>query len=256
MDSQIEIMRTGNLLITAGTLLISLALNAQKKVYIGTEYGITNDQSVNISSNSQQVVSNKFCYGLTIGKEINDRILLETGMIRKDWALVFTTKFGRNENISFGTAFKTLQIPARFKSKINLYNQKIFFTAALGLNYVRVLGDLDDFGSKSTEYYYGQDLHKEVFTSFVDHSNQYFLIETSGGFEFKLFNKIIAAAHGTFFTGARKNLQITTIHILSGTAHGIPYEYYLKEIAAQSGGDYWNIGISLKYPIGSFWIKK
>ena len=223
---------------------------SQNKTFFGGEFAITGDiydiiDPCNLITTTPLITGS---WGLTVGLEINNNFLIETGLIRK----YYDEGFGYNmKSLILGTysnAFIIWQIPFRLKSRINLINKRLFLTATIGYHF-----------SINTEYGYGggsgggvfidgNDTIRVSYTINDSITKTFSLIETGLGFEFLAFDGFIISLTSSYYTGIRKvyQLDMTTenCNCSSDNVYGI------------SKGAYWNIALGVKYALSNLWRSK
>ncbi len=220
---------------------------AQNKTYFGFEAAITNDV-YEISDNGSDLKSVRIVegfWGFNFRQDINNYLFLEIGLIRN----YYDEGFGFKTTGSIGStdAMKAWIIPLRLGTKINLCNRKIFLVPVIGYSFC-ISPDHPSRKSGSGYIKANNDSVSFNFSSYAGLTRHFTLLQTGIGFEFKLFNTAILSINTNYYTGFQKIIQLDinykSNNLPQMTGHGF------------SKGEFWNLGVGLKYPISSFWKKK
>jgi hypothetical protein len=233
------------LLIIAIATLLSLSVFGQKNTYIGFETTITNDvyDFTDEGDNIKPTLLINILWGINIRQDINNIFSLESGLIRK----YYKEGLELNTNASpflpgiLSNAINVWQIPLRIKSRFNIYSNKYFFTTNTGFHYC-INSDYGSYGSG----HFGDSTSYVNYASNTSLAKSFFLLETGGGFEFIILQKVLLSLSCNYFTGFRKIVQLD----IEYTVNNEPLSYAY----AHSKGDYWSVGIGLRYKINDFWL--
>ena len=227
--------------------LFNCNLCGQNKTYFGLEVAMTHEV-FEISDNGSDLKSVPIIdgfWGFNFRRDINNYLFLETGLIRN----YYDVGFGFKTVGSFGTtnAMKTWIIPLRLGTKINLYKRKIFLVPVIGYS----INISPNHPSRSSGSGYIKSKSDSVSFNFASYSGltlHFSLLQTGIGFEFKLFNTAIFSINTNYYTGFQKVIQLDI-------------NYRVNNLPQMSGhgfskGEFWNLGVGLKYPVSNFWKKR
>lgn len=238
-------------LTTTAIILLSLTLFGQRDTYFGIEVARTNDiyEFTDEGNTIIPIPLKTGLWGITIRQEINNWFSIESGLIRK----YYNEGFGFEPpspdigSIGFSSdAMNVWQIPLRLKTQLNIYKNKIFFATNIGFHYC-LNSDYGKYSWGEASFSYQTDTISTNLSS-TSLAKSFFLLETGGGFEFKLFEKFLLAVSFNYMTGFKKALQLDFDYTVNTEITGNAY--------AHSKGEYWRLGLGLQYKISDIWTKK
>lgn len=228
------------LVLVQGNLVFS-----QRKTFFGFEGAVANDL-YKIEDSSNGLVSARLItglWGINVRQELNNKVFLEMGVFSKMYwdAVAFNPYL-----YGASTSFNALLIPARFVYSIKL-SKKISFllmpAVTLGINLDAYLASGRGWGTTTLngfviEYHYEEN---------EDVSRCFLLLSPGLGIERKFFNTVLLSLYAVRNFGFTKVKQLDIHYTIDGSA-----PVSAKEI---SYGEYWSVGLSLKYPISNIWQK-
>ena len=232
--------------------LISLiALNGllgQESLNVGVEAGFTkdiyelSDQGNSLNNHSPMGVT----WGIKIDQEINNYLAFETGIMIKEYNEGFGFKELEYIKGTYSNAMFTTQIPILINYNLNLYQDKVNFLTKIGAHYC-INHNYTSYG-RSWGYTYSQnDSISYNYTSNPGLKKDFLLLATGGGFEFTLFKRVNLLLFTTYFTGFQKKIQLDINYQVNGKNNSAK---------AHSNGDYWVVGLSLRYKFKDIWTKE
>jgi hypothetical protein len=230
------------------TILLSTSVVAQRKTRIGFETGPTFDR-YHFSPTSQHTnYKNKgwnVMWGFHINQELTEQISIETGFVRRNSEAIFEIISNPNNTIS-ASSFHSWQIPIRFRFNIPVLKDRIWISSLVGYH----LGINSSSGLNSISSGTPTDgIRREgippatyEYTAYFNHSdNRFFsLLETGLGFHWRVFNELNLNLTTSYFTGFTKVNSVTVV------VNDFP------ELYASSTNEYFNVRLSVSYPIAGF----
>jgi len=242
------------ILTIAGILLMVLTNSyAQRKTYLGIEGSVGKDiYHVTDNGNELSIWGLATTWGFNISQEIYKNFSIETGIFSKEYG--FNVKLKSEMGFSETNSMAAFIIPLRCTYKINLLKHTIFLVPTVGanfcINYDYYQGATDT-SKSSWGYSYtitnGDTIGHSYFLR-DQFSKNFILLQTGLGIEFKLFKTADVCLNFNYYTGFKKiilaDVKYNTASSMNQTAN------------AYSKGGFWNIGLSIKYPISDFWQKK
>ena len=109
--------------------------NSQSNWYFGLELSDNLDYQYHLQAGqfSDDLVNTKKSFGILAGRQLNDHLSLETGIISKSY---HSTSIGQVLDIGkaglTSSTFTALQIPIRLGTSIPLLRNRLFFTPTIG----------------------------------------------------------------------------------------------------------------------------
>ena len=186
-------------------------------------------------------------WGILAQQEINSHFLFETGFIRK----YYSEGYGVNISSPFigmsSNSFETYQIPFRIKSRLNLFQDKVYLSTITGFN----LSVNSEYGyglghGGSTSHHDG-NIYVIEYTEDVNQSRTFPLFETGVSLDLAILKNIYVSAQVSYFSGMKKVSQIDYEYTVNNS--DIQHAY------AHSNGNYWGIGLGIFYRISEIWKK-
>ncbi len=219
--------------------------NCQTRTYLGFEASMALDmyELTDEGTELKKTPLGEGHWGINCRQDINTNLFLETGLLRKYYAEGFGFK-----NISGGSssnAFDAWLIPIRLGTKIDISKNKLFLIPVIGYLFC-INSDFGSSGGGSGSIKTSNDSIAYVYTDNLK-SQYYSLLQTGIGCEFSIFKSAIISISTNYFTGFKivKELDISYTKDHSPTMAGKTY----------SKGEFWNLSVSLAYPISNFWQK-
>ena len=243
-----------SMLLTGMLLCLALSAFSQHKTYFGGGVSVTNDQYElrDPGGGLRMGVLLNGTYGATIGQEIGKFFVLETGFIGKKYSEGFLFK-GDYSNASSGS-LHSWQFPFRLKSRLNLLQNKIFFTSTAGYVFAVNNAYYPDFpgGTNAMISYGTQTINNDTYAFYsatkTNFRRTFSLFQAGLGLDFLILKKVNLAFAASYFTGINKIMQM---EIQYQQASGE------KQYATITGkGNYWNYGLTASYPISELWQKQ
>lgn len=234
---------------TTTTILFLLAnhVSSQNKTYFGMEAAITNDiyKIEDNGSNLKTVTIISGLWGFTIRQDINSYLFSETGLIKK----YYYEGFGFKNYTLYSTtnAIDAWLIPFRLGGKINLFKEKIYIVPVVGYSFCIN----SDYGSNGFGSGWVRTSRDSVLYHYSDNTSltrNFSLLQTGLGIEFKVLKSVILSISVNHYTGFKKVVQLD-INYTTNNSPPMTGEAYSK-------GEFWSVGVGLKYPISNFWKKK
>ena len=234
------------------SFLMSVAMTAQDQIYIGFEVGATKD-IYEFSGNENHITPAQWhnaTWGLTLRKDLNDFISLETGITWKSYYEGYTFHFltpvisGSSSHIS--NSYTSWQIPLRIRSKIHLSKDKVFLTPILGYQWCIASNNIPSVSTSQTSI--NDFMVSSSNTTTFDSERTFSLLETGLGLEFRILKKAIFTASASYFTGFKKVMNLD-----------IAYEINDEPIThanMYSKGEYRSFTFGVRYMISDLWSKK
>ena len=220
-------------------------LYGQTKTYLGLEGGLSHDK-VEFTDNGNQLRSTplrSWSGGMTLSHDISKYFTLETGLLIKEYqkGYAFDIIGGPGGITSIG--LNTMQIPLRFKSRVPLIADKLFFTTTVGYHFC--FNKIDHTGSLifSTSGSGPRMESREDFTG--DLQKSFGLLETAIGLELRVFKSAWLTFSAGYFTGFKKVTQGDIRYTVNDGPETRATMY--------SKGDYASFNMGLKLPINKFW---
>jgi len=232
--------------------------------YIGAEGAITSD-NYEIIDPCETITSTKILtgsWGISIGQQIHKNLILESGVIWKNYDGGFEYSRERPHFGSFGsigTGIQTIQVPLRLIARINLLKNRLFLTSTVGYH----LGINRDYGydfegpsqvpDTGLDYMvFGDDTVKIPTTEIsVSLRKTFGLIEAGLGLEYVLGSSFIVGFSASYFAGLNNVYQETmSTGITNGTSTCTS-----NNAVGLSNGSYSNVRLSFKYVISNLWRK-
>lgn len=217
---------------------------AQRKTFLGLEGSIANDlyevEDNGYGLESVPLYTN--AWGISIRQELNNKLFLEVGILTKTYWLsaAFNPEF-----YVYHASCKTLLIPVRLGYSIKL-SKNIFLLLMPGV----VLGiNRDDHLDSGTSWLIEGNSRTDFSYEENEEVSKYFmLLNPTIGIEQKFFKGTVPLS--LFLVrnfGFTKMQQLDITYSTNGSA-----PVSAKEI---SYGEFWSLGLSLKYPISNIWQK-
>ncbi|MBK9632760.1 MAG: hypothetical protein IPO62_17185 [Saprospiraceae bacterium] len=230
-----------NLMFLAFSILTICTLTAQHNISIGLEGGPSLDRYEMHDEGGRLVAKPLYngSVGINVGFHFMNYFSLETALIFKD----YTKGYGfaiENREVGFsGFAYSTFQIPLRVRGSIPLYKDKIFLSTVVGYHHSFIRsspGGRFSIVSLSSEYAFESN---EIYSETV--VDQFSLLETGLGLEFRLINGMILRASAIYFTG-----------FADVTRNDLQYSYngsLFKNASVRSKGEYASLNLGLNYTL-------
>jgi len=230
------------------TLIICLLNSAygQNKTYLGFEFSVANDL-YEITDTGDYLVAIPLVDGqggLTLRQELNRNIFIETGLIIKYYWEGFGFKtipyYGGS-----GSDEASVIIPVRFGLNLNLYKEKIYLVPVVGYS----------FGINPTHGYgvsYGTPTSSTTTINYYSTENpdvsRYFsLLQTGIGFEFAT-KALLFSISTNYYHGFNKTAQWDFTYTVNNSDP--------MTGSTISKGEFWGVGLEIRYPISNFWAMK
>jgi len=229
--------------------ILTFATNAQD-FKIGLEGGITNDLYTysDPADHIADYPNIDFAWGIKIEQEIMDHLGIETGIMTKEYLEGFRFNNIEPDYAITGSsnAMRTFQIPVVLCYKTKIWKDKLRFMGRTGLRY-NINDSYNSMGSSEGIVY-----DRDVTISMSSKTNpgfekNFWLLETGAGLSYTIFDRFDLLLYTSYFTGFQRIIQQDIEYRINGD------EY---EGQGFSKGDYWMIGISLKYNFGNIWNEK
>ena len=216
----------------------------QGKTYLGFEVSMANDLFT--ISDKGDYLKNVPLYngtwGFNLRQEVGKIFFVESGFLVKFYQQGFGFKTIPYYGSSSGDP--SWLIPARLGLNVNLLQEKVYLTPVVGYSF--------GINPLYRSYGLGYGTSKSSTTSIVysytetPNSSRYFsLFQVGLGIEFKLFRTLRLSTLANYYSGLNKVNQLNIAYTVNNStaATGI----------ATSKGQFWSIGVGLKYPISNFW---
>ena len=226
-------------------------VSGQNRSYFGMEASITNDvfEITETGDDLKTGPQTGGLWGFNLRQDITSYFFIETGLIRKYYASGIG--FKRPIDISFsGTSIDAWLIPLRLGTRVNLYKEKLYFVPVLGYSFC--INTYYGYGSYGPSSGSAKTIDHSVSFSYTENTDlvKYFsLIQTGLGFEFILFKTVVLSVSTNYYTGFTKVIELNDITYTVDDSDSFTGESFSK-------GEFWSIGVGLKYPISNFWTKK
>ncbi|MDB4107460.1 hypothetical protein N9595_03235 [Bacteroidia bacterium] len=234
-------------------LILPFVSFGQNSTYLGIELG-PKFEVYQSTDNGNGLYTKPFffspIFGLTIGKEINETFLLETGLQINEYGKSYRIKGEGFGGYGVSNALDAYQIPLRLKTRLNLLKDKLSLVTSVGYTFA-INGDYGSTGSGSSfssgSSSAGIDSTRSKHTSTYSLKKSYGLIETGLALEYKFKNSIRLSLAANYMTGLSRVVEADV-------------KYWINDGPEQTGtvfsnGDYYSIFIGLKYPICELWTK-
>ncbi|MDI1234949.1 MAG: hypothetical protein PSX81_11745 [bacterium] len=232
-------------------LILPLFANAQKfTTWIGAEGALTRNYSsvADFGTNVKAVGLGAEAWGFQIRQDLQEAVFLETGFLRNNVAPGFYYQsLGDIGSYGLGSSVRTLQIPFRLGTRINLYKKKYYLVPVIGYSFGIVLNTNRFYGSEIGTNYTSEDTVNYI-GSMKSLTHYYSLIQTGLGIECKLFKTALLSFSVNYYAGFQPIMQTDLIYHSNG--------YPNSTARVLSNGSYLSYGFALKYPISLFWSKK
>lgn len=238
--------------IAALLILLPFVSIGQNKIYLGFEIG-PKFEIYQYVDNGNGLYTEPFVfspiYGVTIGRELNQTLIFETGF--------YVNNYGKNYRIKgvwgFGAsnAFLAYQIPLRLKARLNLFRDRLSIVPTIGYT----LAINEDYGSSGSGYsstgssglQYNDSTRIEDISTY-NFEKTYGVIEMGVGLDYKLKNSWTLYLATNYLAGFSRIVEIDV-------------KYWINDEPEQTGtvfsnGNYYNIVFGIKYPISNLWTKK
>ena len=234
--------------ITSTFLLVSLALNAQNRTYLGVEVG-PKFEIYEYADNGDALYTKPFLfspiYGVTLGQEINRNFMLETGFFINDYGESYRIRGDIGWFSSSGII--AYQIPLRLKARLNLIKDRLSLISTIG--YAFAINN--DYGYDS----YGKSLTTNNLPGFnqrtetVDTSRYlkktYNMLETGLALEYEFRNSLKLSLSANYLRGFSRVTEIDVRYRIDNGPEQMGTVF--------SNGDYYSIFLGLRYPISNIW---
>lgn len=187
-------------------------------------------------------------WGLNLRQDITSYFFIETGLIRKyyDSGIGF-----KPIDISFAySSIDVWLIPLRLGTRLNLYKEKIYFVPVVGYSFC--INSDYGYGNYITGPGFAKTANYSVSFNYSENTDlvkHFSLLQTGLGFEFKLFKTIVLSFSSNYYTGFKKVIELKDITYTVNNSNSFTGESFSK-------GEFWSLGVGLKYPISNFWTKK
>lgn len=224
--------------------------SGQSMTYFGLEASITND-IYEITETGDDLKTGPLIEGLwgfNLRQDITSYFFIETGLIRKYYASGIGFK---PIDISFAySSIDVWLIPFRLGTRLNLYKEKIYFVPVIGYSFC--INSDYGYGNYTTGPGFAKTANYSVSFNYFENTNlvnHFSLLQTGLGIEFKLFKTIILSISSNYYTGFKKVIELKDITYTVNNSNSFTGESFSK-------GEFWSLGVGLKYPISNFWTKK
>lgn len=221
---------------------------SQRSTFIGTEVAITHDRHMLVDPcdilGKHPTVTGYF--GFTLGQQINKTFLMETGLIRKTYDFGFGFKpYELLIAAPSGNGFNAWQIPLRLRSRVQIYDSRLFFSTTIGLNWNVFYG----FGGGGARSSLGAGIDR---VSYEYRKNQleetFYLAEISSGIDYEFKSQFAIYANLCYAVGFR---EIHSTDIITENA-----SCRSDQASTSSKGNYWGLVLGVKYDLSHLWSKE
>jgi hypothetical protein len=239
------------LLIKALLMLLPFLAIGQNKTYLGVEVG-PKFEIYDYTDNGDGLYTKPFFFspiwGVTLGQELNQTFMLETGFYVNDYGESFRIEGDWGASYSASNAILAFQVPARLKARINLLKDKLSIVPSVGFT-LAINNDYESSGAGSSfTTSSNPQFNDSTRTEYISNYNLqriYGLVEGGIGLEYKFKNSMIMYLSGSYLAGFKPVVDLDVT-------------YRINDEPAQtanvfSDGSYYNVVVGLKYPISNLW---
>ncbi|MEP6793496.1 MAG: hypothetical protein ABJB16_04165 [Saprospiraceae bacterium] len=227
-------------------ILVSLSLSShlygQQSTYIGFDVNVSHDIYAFMDEEKLLIPSPIISGsgGMIFRQELHKNISIETGLIYKLYSKGFGISGLPNSRFSFN-AINTWQIPVRFKTKVNI--TKDIFSISPSIGYIFCINNsyYSGAGSGSRRSLGHLTIYSRNETSDYSLTRIFPLLETSIGFEFRVFKHSILTISPTYFIGFTKIIQLDIEYQKLGSSTNLA--------TAFTKGQNLSLGLGLRFPI-------
>ncbi len=237
---------------TISTILIVLTTvvltQAQNSTYFGFEVG-PKFEVYQYSDKGGYIYTKPFfsvlVYGFTIGQEINQTFLFETGLYFVDYSESYRVK--KDVPYSITNALFVFQIPFRLKARLNLVKDKLNLATTVGYS-LNINSSYGTWGYGRGTFIDPQDTIVVFDSSDYKLRKTYPLLELGLALEYQFKNKLTIYLGGNFFIGLKRVINIDVSYKVNNGPD--------QTATVFSNGSYYNFIFGVKYPISNLWINK
>ncbi len=229
-------------------LLLPYFSYSQHKIYLGTEgaIGILFSKYDDPGNTIKTIHPDNSYFGLTIGRVINNRFSLESGILLNAYNYGYAIKYRGYAFGAIGTDFISAQIPFRLRHQLNLHAGKIFLSSTAGFHLC--MNTDYPYGVTGGNAVWGENDSIIAMDSTFYKSKIFPLVELGAGVDFKVFKNAYFSVFVKYYMGL---INIETIKI--------QYRKNLETPVLANGysrGSCLNYGIAFRYPISDLWQSK
>lgn len=200
---------------TVYTIIFCLAVFqhafAQKKTSIGLQVGFANDYN-GVTDNGNWLRSKPlttFLGGVVVRHHFSPIFSVETGILHKKHAMGVSIESTEGE--AFHQSYsdfdiRSLQIPLRLRSRVNLWDNKLFLVPNVGVQYAFNLDHQSIGSSNSAESLATYMVYKELEIQTLRQS--FFLVEAGLGLEFPLAKRLDFGLGVDYVNGFQKTMDM------------------------------------------------
>jgi len=231
----------------AGLAILVLDANAQRKTYLGFEFGpkySTSRTTVAASSIEAGTVDDGIVGGVTLGQEIGEKLLLETGF----YAYRYGTSVTMNSTRTTTRAFGASQIPFHVKAPFSLFGSRLRLTPALG--YSVVFKNNYGYRYESEGMLVGRypDGEYAAVDSPTNLKKVFVLLDAGVSLEWEFKSTVILYLSGNYFGGPQRVTESDMVFKVGSEP--------LQAGQFYSNGSYFSKTLGVKFPISPIWQYK
>ena len=236
---------------TCFLILGFLSVTAQKKnTWLGFEGALTRNYSMatDFGTNVKAKGIDAEIWGFHIRQDIKTDVFIETGFLRNNSTPGYYYKsIGDVGSYGIGHVIRTVQIPLRLGTRINIYKKKFYLVPVVGYAFgVVIHPEKLNVGIAGKTWSLNDTINYIGSVKTLGH--YYSLVQTGLGLECKVYKSILLSLAVNYYAGFQPVAQ-TEIYY-----HSNRQAYSTARVL--SNGSYLSYGLALKFPISELWNKK
>lgn len=181
-------------------------------------------------------------FGVSLKKEFNSFIALETGIRYRSHKQGYTYESEAIEMKISTVGFKSLQVPLRLITKTNLFHEKVFLNTIIGYDFCINIDFNDTASGQFQSAISDGNTYLTYFSSSAGIRKSFSIIESGLGIEIcNIYKDAVLNISTTYSKGLNKVSKLNINYVINDEPIHLAESY--------STGESWCINLGLKYPI-------
>jgi hypothetical protein len=224
----------------------------ENRTWLGFDFGASSNQSVAVDfgTNLQAIASTSAAWGAHIRQDFKNASFVEAGFLRNNYTPGYYFKsLGNVGTTSIGKGIRTMQIPLRLGTRLNIYKHKWYLVPVIGYAFGINLNPNKRFGSLVGTSYNFRDTVNYI--ADMKGLKQYFsLIQSGLNIECNLNKAMIFCMSVNYYGGFHSIAQTDLVYHSNRASN--------SSARIHCNGSNLNYGIALKLELGLLWssVKK